>query len=175
MKLKWDFHELYDFGERIANVAEFEKVCEKATKELAKVFQDMLISKTPLVTGQLAAGWAGAENCSYTVKRMKSGFKVELVNRVPYAKAVNDGHKAYNQFGGPYPIHDEVSIGPYGKLRGRIAVTEPYEWQQGDPSMYVFGHFFVERSIVELENGTELNKVLQKELNKWFRWCVNGK
>lgn len=174
MKLKWDFHELYDFGERIGNIAEFEKVCEEATRELAKVFHRMLIDKTPFVTGELKGGWLG-DNLQYNVKRLKNGFKVEFVNTVPYARAVNDGHKAYNQFGGPYPIHEEVSVGPYGKLQGRIKVKTPYEWQKGDPSMFVFGHFFVERSIVELEDGIQLNKVLRKELEKWFRWCVNGK
>lgn len=159
MRLKWDFHELYDFGERIANVAEFEKVCEEATRELAKVFQTMLINKTPVVTGQLATGWGGSKNCSYTVKRMKSGFKVEFVNEVPYAKYVNDGHYSYNQYGGPYVVK-----------RRKV----PY-YQGNRDATFVFGHFFVEKSIVELENGIELNKVLRKELEKWFRWCVNGK
>ena len=162
MKLKWDFHELYDFGERISNVSKFEKVCEEATRELAKVFQNMLINETPVVTGQLAAGWGGSKNCSYTVKQMKSGFKVEFVNEVPYAKYVNDGHYSYNQY--------NVGGDPYVVKRRKV----PY-YQGNSDATFVFGHFFVEKSIVKLENGIELNKVLRKELQKWFGWCVNGK
>lgn len=168
MRLRWDFHELYDFGERIGNIAEFERVCEEATRELAKVFQDMLIKETPLVTGQLAAGWGGAKNCSYTVKRLKNGFKVELVNEVPYAKYVNDGHYSYNQYnvgGEPYVVHNRI----------KVPTRSEHDTLSVDASRYVFGHFFVEKSIAKLEGGRQLNKVLYEELEKWFRGCVNGK
>ena len=162
MRLKWDFHELYDFGERISNLDKFEDACKKATKEMAKIFHEMLIRKTPVKTGTLQSFWQTEQNYSYTVIQMKSGFKVELVNEAVYARSVNDGHYSYNQYnvgGDPYVVRNR---------------TVPYT-QGNNDATFVFGHFFVEKSIAELENSDALEKVLYKELKKWFRWCVNGK
>lgn len=167
MKLKWDFHELYDFGKRISNVSKFEKACKDATRELAKVFHQMLISNTPLLTGKLKSGWDG-KNLQYKVKQTKDGFEVEFINDVPYAWYVNYGHYSYNQFnvgGEPWVVHNRIKV-PKRSKYDDLDIRE---------NNYVFGHFFVEKSIVQLENSSELNKVLQIELEKWFRWCVNGK
>ena len=38
----------------------------------------------------------------------------------------------------------------------------------------VMGRFFVETSILQLENSSKLETILNKELRKWFRWCTNG-
>lgn len=161
MRLKWDFHKLYDFGDRIADIEKFEDVCKKITVKLAKELQEMLFNKTPVKTGQLAAGWGGSENYSYTIKERKNGYEIQLVNRVPYALYVNDGHYSYNQYnkgGSPYIVKNR---------------TVPY-YQGNSDATFVFGHFFVEKSILELENSDKLNTILYKELEKWFRWCVNG-
>lgn len=159
MKLKWDLDELFDFGDRISNVAKFEEVCKKATKQLARELQEMLFNETPVKTGQLAAGWGGSENYAYTIKELNNAYEVELVNRVPYASYVNDGHYSYNQYGGAYVVKHR---------------TVPYTQGKSD-STFVFGHFFVEKSILKLENSTILDKLLEKELERWFRWCLNGK
>lgn len=158
MKLKWDIKELVDFGERSSDTAKFEETCKKATQELAKILQDMLFNETPIKTGQLAAGWGGTKNCSYTVKAVQNGYEVELVNEVPYALSVNDGHYSYNQFGGAYVVKNR---------------TVPY-YQGNSDATFVFGHFFVEKSILKLENGDALEMLVYEQLNKWFRWCVNG-
>ena len=159
MKLKWDFSELEDFAERLDETAKFEQACKEVVKKLAKELQEMLFNQTPVKTGQLATGWGGAENYAYKIVELKTSYKVTLINRVPYAKAVNDGHYSYNQYGGPYEV----------KRR-----TVPYTQGNGDPT-FVFGHFFVEKSILMLENSSELEKILYKELEKWFAWCINGK
>lgn len=161
MKLRWDFHELYDFGDRITDIDKFEDVCKTVTIQLTKELQEMLFNKTPVKTGQLAAGWGGSENYSYKIKERKNGYEVELINRVPYALYVNDGHYSHNQFnkgGDPYVVKHR---------------TVPY-YQGNSEATFVFGRFFVEKSILELENNYKLNAILFKELEKWFRWCVNG-
>jgi hypothetical protein len=161
MKLRWDIHELTDFGKRIGNIGKFEEVCRLATVKLAKELQEMLFKKTPVKTGQLAAGWGGAENYTYKIIEQKTGYKIELINRVPYATSVNDGHYSHNQY--------NVGGDPYVVKRRKV----PYYMGKNDAT-FVFGHFFVEKSILALENGNQLEVVLYKELEKWFRWCING-
>ena len=159
MKLKWDMHELEDFAKRLNETEQFEKACKEVVKKLAQELQEMLFNQTPVKTGQLAAGWGGAENYAYEIIELKTSYKITLYNRVPYAKYVNDGHYSYNQYGGPYEVKHR---------------TVPYTQGNGDPT-FVFGHFFVEKSVLMLENSSELEKILNKELEKWFVWCVNGK
>lgn len=159
MKLKWDLSELEDFADRLSETARFERACKEVVKKLAKELQEMLFNKTPVKTGQLAAGWGGTENYAYKIVELKTSYKVTLYNRVPYAKAVNDGHYSYNQYGGAYVVKHR---------------TVPYTQGNGDPT-FVFGHFFVEKSILTLENSSELEKILYKELEKWFARCINGK
>ena len=159
MKLKWDFQELYDFADRVGNASKFEDACTTLTQEIAKVLHEMLFNETPVKTGNLCAGWGGSENYKYTVTQTPEGFEVELKNEVPYATYVNDGHYSYNQYGGAYVVKNR---------------TVPYTQGNSDAT-FVFGHFFVEKSILKLENSDALKKVLYKELEKWFRWCVNGK
>ena len=161
MKLKWDIHELTEFGERIGNVDKFNSFMEDATREIAKILHKMLISNTPVKTGTLQAFWQTGENYAYTVKKVSGGFEVELVNKAVYALSVNDGHYSYNQF--------NVGGEPY-LVRHR---TVPYT-QGNSASTFVFGHFFVESTILQLENGRQLEKLIRKQLDRWFRWCVNG-
>lgn len=159
MKLKWDMHELEDFAKRLSETEKFEQACKEVVKKLADELREMLFKQTPVKTGQLAAGWGGAENYAYKIVELKSGYKITLYNRVPYAKWVNDGHYSYNQYGGAYVVKNR---------------TVPYTQGKNDPT-FVFGHFFVEKSILLLENSSELEKILNKELEKWFAWCINGK
>ena len=159
MKLDWDFSEWFEFGDRLATIAKFEEACKEATQQLAKELHEMLKTGTPVKTGKLVAGWDNAQNYSYEIKETKNGYFVELINDVEYALYVNDGHYSYNQYGGPYEVKNR---------------TVPYTQGNSDPT-FVFGHFFVEKSIVLLENSTTLNVVIEKELDKWFRWCVDGK
>lgn len=157
MELVWDLHELTDFGDNLKSLGSaFDPHLQNAAKEIAKVLLQHMRKLTPKdKTSQLINGWNGN---SFLVRGVTNGYEVEIVNTAEYAKWVNDGHKAYNQFGGPYPIHPE----------NRVKVSSPHQWQKGDPTYYVFGHFFVERGIVQLNNTDKIEKIIMKELQKWW-------
>lgn len=154
MKITWDFSEFEKFADNLVN-SDLTKCFEKSTKEIAKLLLKHMKGLTPIdETGQLISGW---NNNSFLVKPVNNGYLVEIVNTAEYAKWVNDGHTAHNQFGGPYQI------------KRRVKVTSPHQWQRGDPTYYVYGHFFVERGILQLQNTTAIEQVIMKELQKWWR------
>lgn len=164
MKLKWDLSEWLEFADRLGNVEEFNKHVKLATQKIAKKLHDMLIQNTPVDFGTLQAFWRTDENYSYMVTQTKTGFEVTLINRAIYALWVNDGHK--QRPGRFIP----------GYWEGKHFRYDP----NADEGMrlkdsWVEGKFFVESSIAMVENSNSLNKILENELNQWFRWCVNGK
>ena len=164
MKLKWDFHELYDFGEKISDYSKLKKHLEEATRKIAEAFHDMLVYQTPVKTGELVKGWSTGENLAYRVKDLGDIFEVEFSNDVEYAHWVNYGHRVRNGSGGDF--------GSYYKVKRR---TVPY-YDGNSSDYFVYGHFFVEKSIVKMENGShQIDNIVYKELEKWFRWCANGK
>ena len=158
MKIEWDFHEFEDFATRLTEAARFEEACKVATEEIARSLLTMLRNNTPVETGKLKSGWDG----TFEITRFDTGFEVVLKNTVEYASHVNDGHKAYNQFGGPYKIHN------------RVKVKTPHPLQKGDLSMFVFGHFFVENSILQLNDTKQIEQIIYKQLQKWWKGCFNG-
>ena len=155
MKIDWDLSELFDFGDNLSGLTSvFDEHLQRATKEIAEVLLQYIKGLTPKdETGKLIDGWNGN---AFLVTPVANGYEVEIVNKTEYAAWVNDGHKAYNQFGGPYPI------------RNRVKVVSPYQWQQGSPKYYVFGHFFVERGIEQLNNTKEIEQIIMQELQKWW-------
>lgn len=159
INVKWDFHELFEFGERIGDSQGFEDTCVKLTKAIAKTFHEMLIHNTPVKTGVLRKGWYG-ENLAYRVTKKSNGYEVEFSNDTKYAHWVNYGHRVKNR-----------QDSPYYKVKRRTV-----EYYDGNSSAYfVYGHFFVEKTIEQLTNGSHLlDDICYKELEKWFRWCVNG-
>ena len=166
MKLEWDLHELVEFGERLCDINRYEQTMENATRELAKAFHMVLKSKTPVVTGKLKNGWDNSKNLSFTVQKVKDGYMVELVNEVEYAQYVNHGHYSHNQYnkgGEPYLVRNRV----------KVPTRSQFDTLNVNESRYVFGHFFVENSIAEVEE--KLDKIISKELQKWLEWCVSGK
>lgn len=157
MKLEYDFKAIYEFGKKLRNYEQFEQTVMEATQELAKILHRILKQKTPVETGELKAGWDG-ENLKYKVEKVNGGYEVTLTNKVEYAWWVNYGHMSYNQFGGPYEV------------KNRVKVPNPKQWQKDASSYFVYGHFFVERSVLAMEQKN-LEKTLYKELEKWFEWC----
>ena len=154
MKVEWDFDELYRFGENLKGLSSaFDRHLGKATKDIAKALLKRMKSLTPVDSYDLINGWEGNQ---FAVCNTPTGCEVLIVNKTPYALDVNDGHKAYNQYGGPYPI------------KRRIQVRSPHQWQQGDATFYVFGHFFVERGILQLANTSEIEAIIMRELQKWW-------
>ena len=169
MKIEWDFKELTAFADKLTKTSTLDRQLRFATKELAAALLRHIKTFTPIgETYQLVNGWNGND---FAVKKVANGFEVLLVNTDEKALWVNDGHRAFNQYGGPYKIHDEVKVGPFGKLQGRIKVTTPYKWQKGNKQYYVFGHFFVERGILEMSNADKIEQIIMKKLQKWWEGC----
>ena len=166
MKVEWDFSELYEFADNLNDLSKFEREIKFAAKEISAVLLKMMKEFTPVdKSWQLINGWNGN---SFLVKQVKGGFEVEIVNTTEYARAVNDGHKAYNQYGGAYKIKEFNPKGAWGKPEGRIKVTKAYSWQKGNPTYYVFGHFFVERGILKLSTTKQVEDIIMKKLQKWW-------
>lgn len=163
MKFVWDLHELTDFGERIADADDFNEHIAKATQKLAEVFHRMLIKNTPVWTGTLQAFWQTDENYLYIVEQKRSSFTVTLVNRSGYAPYVNDGHRQRPGRFIPGNWVDDKHFQYDPKAEGGMVLRKPF----------VKGVFFVEKSVLATEE--KVDSILNKELKKWFRWCVNGK
>jgi hypothetical protein len=159
MRVEYDFREFYKFADNLGNTARLSQAMSDATKEVARELLKRMKNFTPRDTGKLISGWDGN---AFVVTKKNNGFEVLIVNKTPYALWVNDGHMAYNQYGGPYPI------------KRRVKVKSPYQWQTGDATYYVYGHFFVERGILELQNTDKVEQLIMKELKKWWESCLNG-
>lgn len=151
MKLKWDTDEWDTF---IYNLSEHHKLTSEmhyCAEDLAKILRGLLKHNTPVVTGTLRRGW----DTGYKITKVKGGWMVELENKVDYARWVNYGHKSKNQFGGPYVVkHRTVP------LEGR--------WGQTATEYYVYGHFFVEKSILTLEEHKQVEKIIFDHLRQWW-------
>ena len=153
MKFEWDLSEWVEFANRLEGV-DVENMFKRITKEISKALLKRMKSLTPVgKTYELINGWNGNH---FVVTEKKGGYEVLIVNKDPKALWVNDGHQAYNQYGGPYQI------------KKRIQVRSPHTWQQGDATYYVFGHFFVERGILQLTNTSEIESIIMQELQKWW-------
>ena len=165
IKVKWDFEELYNFGFHIGQIDVFESYLRTATQEIAKAFHTLLLNNTPVVTGNLRKGWGG-DNLKFEVVKMKSGFVVRFKNHAktekgyPYAFDVNNGHRVKNSRNGDYL-----------EVKNRKKVKSPYPWQTDTSNKFVYGHFFVERSVAKLENSRVLEAIIYQELYKWWERC----
>lgn len=164
MKLDWDIHELIEFGNRVSNQAAFEKYLSESTKEIAKKLHQMLILNTPVDFGNLQMGWKTSGNYSYLVEKKGNGYEVTLINRTLYALWVNDGHR---QRPGRF-------IPGYRDANGKFRYDPEADGGIRLKKAWVDGKFFVERSILELNSTTEIERIIYKQLNEWFRWCING-
>ena len=162
MKLEWDFQELFDFGDRISDIARFESFCKTATEEVAKILLRMLKRNTPVDYGNLQARW-DSDNVGYTARQTARGFEVVLINGMKYARWVNDGHK--QRPGRFIPGYWEGKHFRYDPTAtGGMVLKKP--WVQG--------RFFVEKSLLQLENGRQFEQIIYKHLQKWWKECLNG-
>lgn len=161
MKLKWDIKEWVDFGRRVGSIDRFDEHMETAVREIARKLHNMLIKHTPVDFGTLQAFWRTNENYSYTVDQTPRGFMVTLYNRAQYATWVNDGHR--QRPGRFIPGYWEGNHFRYDPNADGGMVLKR-SWVQG--------RFFVEKSVVEVE--PTMTKLIERELNKWWKWCVNG-
>lgn len=157
MKLEWDFKELNDFADNLKSLSSvFDPHIQKATQKIAKELLRCMKNLTPKgETGELIRGWGGN---SFLVKPVNNGYMVEIVNTAEYAAWVNDGHRVKNRKGGEFL-----------QVHNRVKVPKPHQWQKQVNDYYVFGHFFVERGILQLNNTDKIEQIIMKELQKWWR------
>ena len=153
-----DMSAIERFQYALANDEQLENLMIKITHYCAKKLLDYLQIKTPVVTGQLRSGWGG-ENLACKVHPVAGGYVVKFTNAVEYAKWVNDGHLVRNRADSPYfkVVHRTVEY--------YDGTMSPY---------YVYGHFFVEKSIFELTDGNfELDAIANRFLDQWWDWCLS--
>lgn len=164
MKLKWDLTEWVEFGQRLTSAEDFDQYIGKAVQEITKKLHKMLITNTPVDFGTLQAFWKTSENYNYLVEDKGSVYEVTLLNRAIYATWVNDGHR--QRPGRFIPGYWEGKHFRYDPNANEGMVLKK-SWVQG--------RFFVEKSILQIENSVAVEKIINTQLQKWFRWCVNGK
>lgn len=141
------------------NQEKLENAMMLITKICSKRLHDFLLKETPVVTGQLRAGWSHGDNLACKVIPVKDGYEVHFTNNVEYADWVNRGHVVRNRKGGPNLRIHHRKVAYYDGIAG------PY---------YVFGVFFVEKSIIKLEEGTNaIEHIVSNILDQWWDWCLS--
>ena len=155
MRFNMDFSELYEFSEELKSMPKFDKYAKRIIRELAKDLVEIIKGFTPKDDGVLVAGW---DKRKIRVIQRPEGFEVQLVNDVPYAQWVNDGHRVRNRRNGPYL-----------QVKNRVKVKTPYKYQKDTSDWYVYGHFFVERGILTYEQYGDIENTVMKHLEKWWQ------
>lgn len=156
MKLTYDFSEIENFLGELTEIDTWEAEMTKTVKELAKILRSDIRKWTPVKSGELQSGW----KARYKVEQTETGWSVTLENKVPYARWVNYGHRAKNSKDG-----DLLTV------KNRTVKLET-RWGQTDTPYYVFGHFFVEKGVLDSEQKTEA--VLKKHVEKCWKECLKA-
>lgn len=144
MKVKWDFSEFTEFAESLQDFSKLDVFYQQATKDIAEALRDALFRNTPVLTGNLAASWGGEENYSFTVKKFEYGYSVTLYNRAVSLRP----QKKYKDF-------------KYG-----LAVNDGHKTPNGG---WVMGRFFVEKSIIQTSESNQLESIIMREIQKWWK------
>ena len=156
MELKWNIKQITNFGNKLKDTHDFETAIMTATREVARVLHRELLNQTPIDTGNLRKMWSAGKNLLFTVDRVKGGYQVTFINEATNKRSVADSE-----------IRNEGNGYMYG-----IAVNDGHRTKTGG---WVMGRFFVEKSILITSESAKLNSIIYKELEKWFKRCVNGK
>lgn len=145
MKVEFDFSEFHEFANRLQDTHNLDTALMTATQNIARVLHQHLLNQTPVDTGNLRKMWSAGDNLLFTVESVNNGFQVTFINT---ARA---GHK-------------------YGFMYG-IAVNDGHRTPTGG---WVMGRFFVEKSIIQTAESSQLETLIMKELDKWWEGCLNG-
>ena len=111
-----------------------------ATQNVARVLHQYLLKQTPVKTGNLRKMWSAGKNLEFTVEKLPTGFQVTFINTARADHA--DGYM-------------------YG-----IAVNDGHKTPSG--TGWVMGRFFVEKSILQTAESTEVENLIMRELQKWW-------
>lgn len=138
MKLEWDFSEFTKFAENLTNTHNLDSALMTATQKVARVLHQYLLIQTPVDTGNLRKMWSAGDNLRFTVNKVASGFEVTFIN---------------------------VAQNERGEQYGRW-VNDGHKTPSGNG--WVMGRFFVERSILQTANSSQLESIIMNELQKWW-------
>lgn len=139
MKIEWDFHELTDFANRLVNNSyEFDTALMTATQNVARALHQCLLMQTPIVTGNLRKMWSAGDNLKFTVQKVGNGYQVTFINTAQTDKGFQYG----------------------------LAVNDGHKTPGGGG--WVMGRFFVEKSVLQTANSTQIEAIIMKELQKWW-------
>lgn len=158
MKIEWDLSDLFDFSDKLGEYSRYETELKRATKEIAHELQRRIKQHTPIGdTWALINGW---DKNDFAVRQVGKGFEVLLVNPTEYATWVNDGHR--QKPGRFIPGHF---------LSGRFYYDPTADGGMVLRQPFVKGRLFVEKGILDLENTTLVESIIQKHLEKWWEGC----
>lgn len=143
MKIEWNFSEFEKFGDRVQDITKFEAFAKQMISEITVALREALFQNTPVLTGNLCANWGGDENYSFAIKQFAYGFSVTLYNR-----ASSDKSPKYPNF-------------QYG-----LAVNDGHRTPGGNG--WVMGRFFVEKSIVQTAESSQIESIVMTKLQKWW-------
>ena len=138
MKIEWDFHELTEFAKRLQDTHDLDTALMTVTKKIAQVLHKYLLIQTPVVTGNLRKMWSAGDNLMFLVEKVNDGFQVTLINEAQTDKGFRYG----------------------------LAVNDGHKTPGGGG--WVMGRFFVERSILQTANSSQLEQIVMRELQKWW-------
>ena len=137
MKLEWDLSGLVDFGERLNDYHEFETYIMTATQEIARVYHQALVTRTPVLTGNLRKMWSAGDNLQFTVKQVEGGYEVTLENEAEdeygrkYGQIVNDGYYSKSGKFIKGRMFIENSIGYTEDKVNKIIAKQLQKWLEG--------------------------------------------
>ena len=159
MKIEWDLREFERFVDGLSETAQLVDRFKRITKAIAQELLRQIKTFTPRDEGTLISGWDGN---AFLVNTLPNGnFEVKIVNKVEYAQWVNDGHRVRNR-----------KDGEYLSVKHRVKVPVAYQWQKDTSELYVYGHFFVERGIVQLKNTQKIEQIIRSI--KAFKLKIEG-
>lgn len=154
MKIEWDFSELTEFAERLAN-SDLEQTFERITKEIGRALLKRIKGYTPTLDYDLIHAW---DNQKFLVTEVDGGYEVLLINKMDYAIYVNDGHR---QRPGRF-------VPGYWAGARRFVYVKNYPTGMVLKKSWVQGRFFVEKGITSLKSTSEIEQIIMRELQKWW-------
>jgi len=158
MEVKWDFTALYEFADKVCDYDRLASEMERATKEIAHELLKKIKQHTPIGdTWRLINGWDGND---FAVTETPTGFEVLLVNPTEYATWVNDGHR--QKPGRFIPGHF---------IGGRFYYDPTADGGMVLKKPFVKGRLFVEKGILDLQNTTKVESIINKHLYRWWKGC----
>ena len=154
MKIEWDFSEFNKFADNLVG-SDLDNTFKRITKEISRALLKRIKGYTPVLDYDLINAW---DNQKFLVTETTDGYEVLLVNKTIYATWVNDGHR---QRPGRF-------VPGYWAGARRFVYVPNYPTGMFLRKSWVNGKFFVEKGIMSIENTSEIEQIIIRELQKWW-------